>query len=194
MRKYDTESPEGSQIQRFDTRLPFSRMIAGEWLEIWQRPVVMKGDPMTIDHERYMRVALEEAEKAGAEGNSAVGSVIVRDGDIIGRGRNLVYTTHDVTAHAETVALRETGGELKLIDFSGCTLYTTFEPCPMCCGAILLSGVSRLVMGGRNDPTESAWGGYQVDRLIEQFGRSSSIEIVTGVLVPECLAVRQRFR
>jgi tRNA(adenine34) deaminase len=149
---------------------------------------------MTIDHERFMQIALEEAEKAGAEGNSAVGSVIVRDGEVIGRGRNLVYTTHDVTAHAETVALRQTGDQLKIIDFSGCTLYTTFEPCPMCCGAILLAGVSTLVMGARNDPMESPWTDYQVDRLIEQFGRGASIEIVTGVLVPECLAVRERYR
>ncbi len=64
---------------------------------------------MSTDHEGFMRVALEEAKKAKAEGNSAVGAVIVRDGEIVARGRNLVYTTYDVTAHAETVALREAG-------------------------------------------------------------------------------------
>lgn len=142
-------------------------------------------------HESFMRVALDEARIARDEGNSAVGSVIVRDGEIIGRGRNLVYTENDITAHAETVALRQTGGELKLIDFHGCTLYTTFEPCPMCCGAILLSGVSTLVMGGRNDPATSSWAGYRVESLIESFGRSGEIEIVNGVLVDECLAVRE---
>lgn len=144
-----------------------------------------------MDHERYMRAALEEAEKSKAEGNSAVGSVIVRDDEIIGRGRNLVYTGNDITAHAETVALRETGGELKLIDFHGCALYTTFEPCPMCCGAILLSGVSMLVMGARNDPDASDWPGYTVERLIEGLGRSGDIEVVNGVLVEECAAVRK---
>jgi tRNA(adenine34) deaminase len=146
---------------------------------------------MTLDHERFMRAALEEADKARAEGNSAVGSVIVRDGEIIGRGRNLVYTDHDISAHAETVALRLTGQELKLIDFHGCTLYTTFEPCPMCCGAILLSGVSTLVMGGRNDPRTSNWQTYRVENLIESLGRANEIEIVNGVLVEECLAVRE---
>jgi tRNA(adenine34) deaminase len=146
---------------------------------------------MTGDHERFMRVALEEAEKARVEGNSPVGSVIVRDGGIIGRRRNLVYTENDITAHAETVALRETGGELKLIDFHGCTLYTTFEPCPMCCGAILLSGVSTLVMGGRNDPQTTSWPSYRVEDMIEQLGRSSEIDVVNGVLVEECLAVRE---
>jgi tRNA(adenine34) deaminase len=146
---------------------------------------------MTLDHETFMRVALEEAKKAKAEGNSAVGSVIVRDGEIIGRGRNLVYTDNDITAHAETVALRLTGDELKLIDFHGCTMYTTFEPCPMCCGAILLSGVSTLVMGGRNDPASTTWTNYRVEDLIEQFGRSAEIEIINGVLVDECMAVRE---
>jgi tRNA(adenine34) deaminase len=146
---------------------------------------------MTIDHEKYMRVALEEAEKAKVEGNSAVGSIIVRDGEIIGRGRNLVYTDHDITAHAETVALRLTGEELKLIDFHGCTLYTTFEPCPMCCGAILLSGVSALVMGGRNDPKTSSWTDYRVEDMIAALGRSGEIEIINGVLVDECMAVRE---
>ncbi len=145
---------------------------------------------MAVDHETFMRAALEEAEKAKVEGNSAVGSVIVRDGEIIGRGRNLVYTDHDITAHAETVALRLTGDDLKLIDFHGCALYTTFEPCPMCCGAILLSGVSTLVMGGRNDPATSNWPAYRVEDMIQSLGRSNEIEIVNGVLVEECLAVR----
>lgn len=146
---------------------------------------------MPTDHETFMRAALEEAEKAKVEGNSAVGSVIVRDGEIIGRGRNLVYTENDITAHAETVALRITGDDLKLIDFHGCTLYTTFEPCPMCCGAILLSGVSTLVMGGRNDPKTSSWPKYRVEAMIEELGRSGEIEIVNGILVDECLAVRE---
>lgn len=146
---------------------------------------------MSADHDTFMRAALEEAEKAKVEGNSAVGSVIVRDGEIIGRGRNLVYTDHDITAHAETVALRLTGDDLKLIDFHGCTLYTTFEPCPMCCGAILLSGVSTLVMGGRNDPATSNWPTYRVEDMIKSLGRSNEIEIVNGVLVEECLAVRE---
>jgi tRNA(adenine34) deaminase len=145
---------------------------------------------MATDHETFMRAALEEAEKAKNEGNSAVGSVIVRDDVIIGRGRNLVYTENDITAHAETVALRITGDDLKLIDFHGCTLYTTFEPCPMCCGAILLSGVSTLVMGGRNDPQTSSWPRYSVEAMIDGLGRSAEIEIVNGILVDECLAVR----
>ena len=59
---------------------------------------------MTLEHEQFMRIALEEAQRAADEGNVGVGSVIVMDGELVARGRNLVPTTHDPTAHAETVA------------------------------------------------------------------------------------------
>ena len=109
---------------------------------------------MTGDHERFMRMALDDAARGKAEGNVAVGSVITRGDTVVARGRNLVASTFDPTAHAETVALREAGRALQRADFSGCVLYTTFEPCPMCCGAILASGISTLVMGGRPTPAE----------------------------------------
>ena len=97
---------------------------------------------MLMNHETFMRIALEEAQKGLEEGNVAVGSIIVCDGEVIARGRNLVSTTNDPTAHAETVALREAGTALGKSEFPRCTLYTTFEPCPMCCGAIMNSGIS----------------------------------------------------
>ena len=115
-----------------------------------------------VDHEQYMRIALEEAERGAAEGNVAVGSVLVDGHNVVARGRNLVISTSDPTAHAETVALRHAGEQLGHTDFSDLTLYTTFEPCPMCCGAILASGVRILVMGARYDLKESRWGGYTV--------------------------------
>lgn len=144
----------------------------------------------TQDHERYMRVALEEAQTAKDEGNSAVGSVIVRDGEIIARGRNLVYTEYDITAHAETVALRNGGSAGRTIDFTGCTLYTTFEPCPMCCAAIQMSGVSTLVMGGRMKPEESRWPGYNVEDSLKNFEGGDQITVVKGILQAECEAIR----
>ena len=96
------------------------------------------------NHEHYMRIALEEAERGAAEGNVAVGSILVSAEKVVTRGRNLVTSTSDPTAHAETVALRNAGEQLGHTDFSELTLYTTFEPCPMCCGAILASGVHTL--------------------------------------------------
>jgi tRNA(adenine34) deaminase len=146
---------------------------------------------MTHSHEYFMRIALEEAAKSKAEGNVAVGSVIVQGDTVIAKGRNLVNTTHDLTAHAETVALREAGAALKRVDFSGCTLYTTFEPCPMCCGAILISGVTTLVMGGRPTPAERRWGDYTVEQLIAQWKRADKITVVTGISTQECRDIRQ---
>jgi tRNA(adenine34) deaminase len=143
------------------------------------------------DHEHYMRIALKEAEQAAAEGNSAVGSILVRAERIVGFGRNLVASTSDPTAHAETVALRHAGEQLGHIDFSNSTLYTTFEPCPMCCGAILASGVHTLVMGARHDLAQSRWGAYTVDKLLELTNRADQLIVITGVLPQACADVRK---
>ena len=139
-----------------------------------------------------MRIALEDAATAAAEGNAAVGSIIVKDGQIIARGRNLVSSTYDATAHAETVAIREAGATHKQEEFPGSTLYTTFEPCPMCCGAIMNSSIAVVVMGGRPDPNEARWGGYTVEKLMELAGWKDRIEVVTGILPQECVDIRQK--
>ena len=145
---------------------------------------------MPGDHERFMRIALQDAAKAGAEGNQAVGSIIVRGDAIVARGRNLVNSTNDPTAHAETVAIREAGATLGNVDFSGYTLYTTFEPCPMCCGAILASGISTIVMGGRPEPSQGRWDSYTLEKLIEMAEWTDKVEVVTGVLTQECVDIR----
>ena len=121
-------------------------------------------------HERYMRIAIEEAQRAADEGNVGVGSVIVLGGELIARGRNLVPTTNDPTAHAESVALREASVALGTDDMAGATMYTTFEPCPMCCGAIMNANIARLVMGGRPTAEQTMWGDYTLERLLEMCG------------------------
>ena len=146
---------------------------------------------MPHDHEHYMRIALQEAARGKAEGNIAVGSIIVQGETVVARGRNLVRTTYDPTAHAETVALRAAGTALQHTKFAGCTLYTTFEPCPMCCGAILESGITTLVMGGRPAPGAGRWGDYTMERLIELAKRGGTIAVVTGILTQECADIRQ---
>ena len=148
---------------------------------------------MPEEHEKFIRMAIQEAAKAGAEGNTAVGSVIVKDGEVLARGRNLATTTSDPTAHAETVALREAGAATGEAKFPGCTLYTTFEPCPMCCGAIMVSEISTVVMGARHDPANRTHGDYTVEGLIAMSGRQNQIGVVTGVLPKECLEVRARY-
>jgi tRNA(adenine34) deaminase len=150
-----------------------------------------EGPTMPQDHEYFMRIALQEAARGKAEGNTAVGSIIVQGETVVARGRNLVRTTYDPTAHAETVALREAGTALQRANFSGCTLYTTFEPCPMCCGAILEGGISTLVMGARPAPDAGRWGDYTLERLIDLARRGETIEVVTGILTQECADIRQ---
>ena len=146
---------------------------------------------MPADHERFIRLAIDEADKGGAEGNSAVGSIIVENNTVIGVGRNLVGASNDPTAHAETVALRETAAALGRSDFSGCALYTTFQPCPMCSGAIMVSGISTVVMGARPNPGESQYGDFSVEKLFQESGWGSKIEVISGILTEECWKIRR---
>ncbi len=143
------------------------------------------------EHEDIMRDALVEAQRAADEGNVGVGSIIVRDGKEIARGRNLVPTTNDPTAHAETVALREAAQALGTDDMSGAVLYTTFEPCPMCCGALMNANIAKLVMGGRPTEEQTRWGDYTPEHLLKMSGWDDHIEIITDILVEECLSIRQ---
>ena len=145
---------------------------------------------MTNAHQRFMQIAMQETRRGAAEGNAAVGSVVVRDENLIARGRNLVATQSDPTAHAETVALRNAGAATGHTDFSGCTLYSTFEPCPMCCGAILASGVSTLVLGARFSHGSSQWG-ERGGEAAEDDGRRDHLRIITGVLARQCLDLRR---
>jgi tRNA(adenine34) deaminase len=149
---------------------------------------------MGTDHEQFMRVAMEEARRGGAEGDLAVGSVVVRDGQVVGRGRNHVNTTQNPTDHAETLALGDAARTLGKADLSGCVLYTTVESCPMCCGAIMKSGIRTLVLGARLRPQEFAtqrFGAYSVEKLIEMARWGDRLEVVTGVLSQACYEIRR---
>lgn len=97
-----------------------------------------------------MESALELAREAGRRGEVPVGAVLVRDGDIIGRGSNAPITDTDPTAHAEIVALRDGARCIKNYRLDGATLYCTVEPCLMCYGAAIHSRIERLVYGARD--------------------------------------------
>lgn len=136
-----------------------------------------------------MRAALDQAVQAREEGNDPVGSVIVSGGEIVARGRNRIHTMNDPTAHAETVAIRSAGAARRVPHLHGCALYTTFEPCPMCCGAILNAGIATLILGGRPAPGEGRFGPYSVEWFLEQTGWAGRLELVTGVLADEGYAI-----
>jgi tRNA(adenine34) deaminase len=104
----------------------------------------------TKDDERAMGLALELARRAESEGEVPVGAVVVREGEVIGRGWNRPLSSHDPTSHAEIEALRAAGLLLENYRLAGCTLYATIEPCVMCTGAIVGARVDRLVFGARD--------------------------------------------
>jgi len=97
--------------------------------------------------ERFMREAISEAVLAGDAGEIPIGAVIVKDGAIIGRGRNRVEETKDPTQHAEIIAIKEACCFLDAKRLSGCDMYVTLEPCSMCAGAIVLSRLDNLYIG-----------------------------------------------
>ena len=108
-----------------------------------------------MEHEAYMRMALELAREASSEGEVPVGCVIAdADGKVIGRGRNRREENADATAHAEIEAIREAGEALGSWRLDGCTLYVTLEPCPMCAGARSSTRASPCSFSER--PTPSA--------------------------------------
>jgi len=102
-------------------------------------------------HEQMMAEALAEAQKAFDKGEIPVGAVIVKEGRIIARAHNLRETTGDPTAHAEVLAIREAALKLGSRRLSGCTLYVTLEPCPMCAGALVMAGVDKCYFGARDE-------------------------------------------
>lgn len=99
---------------------------------------------------RLMRVALEQARLAASQGEVPVGAVVTRDGEVLAAGRNRTVTDGDPTAHAEVLALRAAAEKIGDWRLTGCTLYVTLEPCPMCLGAALQSHVARVVYGATN--------------------------------------------
>src|SRR5690349_9275340 len=104
--------------------------------------------PGSNQDEAYMREAIAEAARAGDD--VPVGALVVRDGEVIGRGRNRREADEDPTAHAELVALREAARATGRWRLDGCALYVTQEPCPMCAGAIVNARIARLVYGCEN--------------------------------------------
>lgn len=134
--------------------------------------------------EDYMRIALELARLGAAVGEVPVGAVVVRDGEIIGRGYNAPISLNDPSAHAEIQAMRDAAsnvGNYRLVD---CTLYVTLEPCVMCVGAMQHARIARLVFGAR-DPKTGACG--SVINLIGESRLNHHLKQMTdGVLADEC--------
>lgn len=136
-----------------------------------------------------MRMALEQAEQARRLGEVPVGCVVVKDGQVIGRGYNRRETDRTVLGHAELMAIRQAEQALGDWRLTGCTLYVTLEPCPMCAGAILNARIRRVYYGAR-DEVMGACGGV-LNLFMEGFPRPP--QLVGNVCGDECRDVLQTF-
>lgn len=142
-----------------------------------------------MDHEKYMRMALELAAQAEGDGDVPVGCVIVKDGQVIGRGRNRREERGDATAHAEVEAIRDACAHTGSWRLTGCTLYVTLEPCPMCAGGILSARIPELYYGAK-DAGFGACG--SILNLFEEDFRHHP-KIVGHILEEECAQLLQDF-
>lgn len=139
---------------------------------------------------RWMKVALKEAERSFDAGEVPIGAVVVRDGDIIGRGRNMVEQLQDPTAHAEIIAITAACETLKSKFLNGCTLYVSLEPCPMCAGAIVWSRIDRLVFGAFDEKAGAASTLYNIprDRRLNHL-----VDVVSGIESDRAAVLMQAF-
>lgn len=138
--------------------------------------------------DKFMSIAIEEAQKGIRAGHGGpFGCVIVKDGRIIGRGHNEVILRNDPTCHGEVMAIRDACGKLGTFDLSGCELYTTAEPCPMCAGAIKWANIAKVYYGCNIADTDSI--GFR-DKVFYESEENSSEELDRDA----CLELFEEYR
>ena len=134
------------------------------------------------EHERFMRLALAEAERAGAAGEVPIGAVLVLEGTLLATGFNRSVSATDPTAHAEIEALRGAARAQSNYRLPGTTLYVTVEPCFMCVGALLSARVARVVYGA----AEPKFGAVRSLLDVGSLAVNHRFEVVAGVLEEDC--------
>ena len=137
-----------------------------------------------------MTEALKEADLAYRENEVPVGCVIVHEGRIVGRAHNQRETLKDPTAHAEMIAVTQAAAALERWRLTGCTVYVTIEPCPMCAGALVLARVDRLVYGARDDKAGACGTLYDI---VRDERLNHRMEVVEGVLADEATRMLRDF-
>jgi tRNA(adenine34) deaminase len=143
-----------------------------------------------MDHARWMREALREAEAAAREGEIPVGAVVVWQGEVIGRGHNRKEADADPTAHAEILALREAGAHRQSWRLAGATLYCTLEPCCMCAGALVNARVDEVVFALHDPKTGAAGSVYD---LVRSPWLNHRLRVTFGVRADEAQALMDTF-
>lgn len=142
-----------------------------------------------MDHQTYMARALELAAQAAQVGDVPVGCVIVRDGEIIGEGRNRREENGDATAHAELEAIRDACQRVGSWRLHGCTLYVTLEPCRMCAGGIINARIEQVRYGAKDEKAGAC--GSVLNLFEERFNHKP--RIYRGPMENECGRILQNF-
>ena len=153
----------------------------------------MKDVKLTAPDEQdrlWMAEALVLAERASSEGEVPIGAVIVKDGEIIGKGWNRNIGLNDPSAHAEILAMRDAGKRIGNHRLPGCSLYVTLEPCPMCAGAMIHARLLRVAYGA-SDPKTGAAGG--VFDLLTHPAHNHVVSVTGACLADECSALIKAF-
>ncbi len=148
-----------------------------------------------MDHNYFMQQAIEKTREGIAQGQSPFGACIVKDGETISCEHNIVWASTDITAHAEINALRVACKNLGTIDLSGCTIYSTCEPCPMCFAACHWARVKEIVFGASIADAQAA-GFHELTiscNTMKELGKSEVI-ITKGILKDDCAALFQEFK
>ena len=142
-----------------------------------------------MTHEEYMRQAMELAGQAAREGDVPVGCVIVKEGQVVGQGRNRREEHGDATAHAELEAIRDACRRLGAWRLHGCTMYVTLEPCPMCAGGIINSRIDTVRYGAKDDKAGAC--GSVLNLFEERFNHKP--RLYGHLLEEECATQLQAF-
>lgn len=144
--------------------------------------------------EKFMQLAIEKAREGALKGQTPFGACIVKNNELVCCVHNIVWATTDITAHAEVHAIREACKKLNTIDLSGCTIYSTCEPCPMCFSAIHWARIDRIFFGARiADAQEADFSELTIsNEEMKKFG-NSPVEVVSDFLRQECQALFQEW-
>ena len=143
-----------------------------------------------VDDAVWMRQALDQAKQAAEAGEVPVGAVVVRAGEVVGRGHNRREADNDPLAHAELLAIAEASREVGSWRLGGCTLYVTLEPCAMCAGALINCRIDRLVFAAR-DPKAGFCG--SLGNLVSDPRLNHQLEVEQGVLEEESSRLLKKF-
>ena len=145
---------------------------------------------MILKHEQWMNVALQQAQRAFDADEVPVGAIVVREGEIIGKGYNQIEHLQDPTAHAEMIAITAAANHLSSRRLENCTLYVTLEPCPMCAGAIVLARIPTLVFGSYDSKAGACGTLYDI---VEDRRLNHTVHVVGGICDKESEILLKRF-